>query len=66
MLQHVTIGPPTKPVFAHSTNAASVAGAISSKDSTNGVNPAGQLPTQIREALENVLKTASKNPMHWT
>ena len=34
----------------------------SSKDSTNGASLAGELPTQIREALEK----ASKQPMHWT
>ena len=45
---------------------ASVVAETPSKDSTNGASPAGELATQIREALEKVLEKASKHPTYST
>ena len=43
----------------------SVLAETSSKDSTNGVSPAGELPVQIREAPEKVLEKLSIHSTHW-
>ena len=51
------------------TNSATIVSVVAvtfSKDSTNGVSTAGELPKQIREALEKVFQKASKHPTHWT
>ena len=40
--------------------------ATSSKDSTNGVSPADELPIQIRETLEKDVEKASKHHTHST
>ena len=53
-------------IGADSVTVVSVSAGISWKDSMNGVSPAGELPTQIREALDKVLEKASKHPTHWT
>ena len=67
MLQHcVDTAADEAGIDTDSTTMVSVIAETSSKDSTNGVSPAGELPTQIREALEKVLEKASKHSTHWT